>query len=66
MRYKKENHPGAPVRQGSVEDAVTEPSPEEELACDLEPPMPPSRTLSWGFASQQVCPAQTVEVEPAE
>lgn len=43
-----------------IEDAIAEPRPEEDLASNLEPSVPPSWTFSRSQTEQQIFPAQTV------
>ena len=50
----------------AVEQAVAEPCPEEDVADDFEPSVPPGRALLWALAQQQVFPAESVEVEAAK
>ena len=49
-----------------VEDAVAEPCPEEGLAGDFEPAVPPCGTLFGALPEEQIRPAEAVEVEAAE
>ncbi len=41
---------------GPVEDAITEPDPEENIACDLQMPVPPCDTLPRTTAHEQMVP----------
>lgn len=51
---------------GSVHDEVAEPVPEEDLAGEFEPAVPPCGTFSWTEAEYQMLPGEAVEVEAAE
>ena len=48
-----------------VQDLVAEPVPEEKLAGNLKPAMPPCRTFARTKTKDEILPAQAVEVEAA-
>ena len=52
-------------RYRAVDHAVSKPCPEEDHAGDLNPALPPCRTLLWSKAKKQILPRQTVEIEAA-
>lgn len=46
-----------------VDDAIAEPRPEEDLASNLEPSVPPSWTFPRSETEQQIFQAQAVQIE---
>ena len=56
----------ARARDAAVDDAVAEPGPEEGLAGDLEPAVPPRRASLRALPEKEVRPAEAVEVEATE
>jgi len=53
-------------RNRFVDCEVAEPSPEEQLACNLKVPVPPRRTFAGSLTQKDVLPGQDVEVEATE
>src|SRR4051812_5432738 len=52
-------------RDALVNDTIPKPCPEEDLAGELEPSVPPCWPLPWTQAKDNVFPAQTIQVEAA-
>lgn len=52
-------------RDALVDETVAEPSPEEDLTCNLEPSVPPCWSLARTEAKDEVFPAESVQVEAA-
>jgi len=53
-------------RDRLIDDSITEPIPEEDLASYLEISMPPCGAFFRSLPEQEVFPAEAVEVEPTE
>lgn len=66
MRYQDEEDPTAPVGNGAVENAVAKPGPEERLAGNFKPAVPPSRTSLGSLVAEKVAKTQDIEVKPAK
>lgn len=66
MGNKNEEHSATSVRNGAIDDAVAEPCPEECLAGDLKPTMPPGGAPFRGLVAKKVLETQDVQIESAE
>lgn len=66
MGDENEEHSATSVRNGAVEDAVSEPCPEKGLTSNLKPTVPPGGTLFRGLVAKEVLETQDVQVESAE
>lgn len=66
MRDENENDTAEPSRNATPDNAVSEPNPEEDVAGELEPAVPPARAVFRSTSDDDVLPAKEVEVEAAE
>lgn len=66
VRDQDEEDPTTPVRNGAVENAVAKPGPEERLAGNFKPAVPPRWASLGSLVAEKVAKAQDIEVKPAE
>ena len=66
MAYHHEPEAIPKGRNAVVEHTVAKPRPEEDVAHNLKPALPPCRTLPRSLAAQEIVPAEQVEVEATE
>ena len=63
---ENEKHPISCIRNRPVDNAVAKPYPEENLASDLKPAMPPGRAPFGSLVAKEVLEAQHIQVESTE